>query len=189
MVLRFFTQLMHEGRWPCGVVVVMTSTTYNAVKHAIRCVIAPAHDSHFSKSPRFQNFLDFPFNFLFCQRVHRFIWCAVFSSPLFSPPSRTPSGADIRIIDLPFPLEAREGETSCDLIVNAFDSGNNRAFTDFPHELASHARAGIREIASQSGGKTIALAVIDHIVSTTAIVVPVQRVIAVLKKVSHTPTK
>ncbi len=172
---------MHEGRWPCGVVVVMTSTTYNAVKHAITCVILPTHDSHFS---RFQNFL---FNFPFCQGLHRFIWCALFSI-LLRPPSRTPSGADIRIIDLPFPLEAREGETSCDIIVNAFDSGNNRAFSDFPHEFESNARAGIREIASQSGGKTIALAVIDHIVSTTAIVVPVQRVIAVLKKVSHSPT-
>lgn len=32
----YYTQLMHEGRWQSGAVVIMTSTTYNAVKHAIR---------------------------------------------------------------------------------------------------------------------------------------------------------
>jgi hypothetical protein len=32
---RLCTQLVHEGLWPSGAVVVMTSTTYNAVKHSI----------------------------------------------------------------------------------------------------------------------------------------------------------
>ncbi len=36
--IMYYTQLMHEGHWQSGAVVIMTSTTYNAVKHAIRYI-------------------------------------------------------------------------------------------------------------------------------------------------------
>ena len=44
-------------------------------------------------------------------------------------------------------------------------------------------RPGMQNICAQLYGRSIALAVVDHIVSTTAVVVPVQRVAVVLRKV------
>ncbi len=45
----------------------------------------------------------------------------------------------------------------------------------------------MRDITQQLDGKRIALAVIDHVVSTTAIVVPVKRVIEMMRSVRTSP--
>ncbi len=105
------------------------------------------------------------------------------------------------IIDLPFPLPCDEAEEafSGDCIVAAFEAGNAVDSCASQHTLTimsqfhayqtahitygSHS-AGMQRIVQQLEGRFMALAVIDHVVSTTAVVVPVQKVVSVLRKVS-----
>jgi hypothetical protein len=98
-------------------------------------------------------------------------------------------------IDLDFPLPAvGDEQSSNDCIVSAFESGIFSSFQSFAtkHVLVAFCLqfysltfypTGILGLQEQLNGRSMALAVIDHIVSTTAIVVPIERVIRVLRKV------
>ena len=110
LTTRYFTQLMHEGRWPSGAAVVMTSTTYSAVKHAIRRARI-VNNSFRSTHPRNQG-------------IHWIIWCSVFRKLDCRLLFMLLSGAQIVTIDLPFPLATTAGDasSSCDVIVAAFET-------------------------------------------------------------------